>query len=90
MTNELTPARCGCGGVAEVRDYKTLSDETAFYVSCRVCDTTTRSFLTKDKAITVWNKAMGTEKVDELMEHIWREKLDTRERIANLVERMLR
>ena len=33
---------------------------------------------------------MGEDKVDELIEHIWREKLDTREKIAELVERMLR
>ena len=74
MTDELKPVRCGCGGEANVKDYKTLSDETAFYVSCRVCDTSTRSFLTKEKAIQTWNKAMGertanVEKVDTNSPH---------------------
>ena len=59
MSEELKPVKCGCGGEAHVSDYKTVSGETAFYVSCRVCDTSTRSFLTKDKAITAWNRAMG-------------------------------
>ena len=59
MNEELKPVNCGCGGEAHVSDYKTVSDETAFYVSCRVCDTSTRSFLTKDKAITTWNRAMS-------------------------------
>ena len=85
MTDELKPVRCGCGGEAKIihSDYRNS-------VYCTACGIQTCYYATEAEAITAWNRAMGADKVDELMEHVWREKLDTREKIAELVERMLR
>ena len=65
------------------------------YTHCRVvmcpnCGIKTAYMNSEAEAVTAWNRAMGKDKVSELMEHIWRDKLDTREKIAELVERMLR
>ena len=84
MTDELKPVRCGCGGEAKVDEWIDVCE-----VRCPCCGISIRRIF-KDEAIKAWNKAMGEYKVGELMEHIWRDKLDTREKIANLVERMLR
>ena len=86
MTNELKLARCGCGGEAII--YINGARQAKIY--CEKCGIESNVFSTKYEAITAWNRAMGVDKVDELMEHIWRDKLDTREKIANLVGRMLR
>lgn len=89
MTGELKPVRCGCGGEAKVRDYSRFGG-AFILVECERCGTQTDLYPTEAKAVEAWNRAMGVDKVDELIEHIWREKLDTREKIAELVERMLR
>lgn len=96
MTDELKPVRCGCGGEAKV-DWALQPDGVYMAgVFCANCGTKTIPFWAREKdqaidyAVTTWNKAIGADKVDELIEHIWRDKLDTREKIANLVERMLR
>ena len=83
------PVKCGCGGEAEVCK-SPLKYGYCYFVKCERCETATNIFVKVEEAIEAWNKAMGADKVDELMEHIWREKLDTREKIADLVERMLR
>ena len=91
MTDKLTPVRCGCGG--EAYFYSDVNEYTGViitYCECRKCGIRTHPQFSKENAIKAWNKAMGEDKVGELMEHIWRDKLDTREKIANLVERMLR
>lgn len=85
MSEELNPVRCGCGGEAYI-----FRGENRNWIFCVECHTESKPYETVEKAIMAWNKAMGADKVDELMEHIWREKLDTREKIADLVERMLR
>ena len=85
--NELKPVRCGCGGATR-RCADPITGQ--WFVQCRACGTVALYYNSEAEAVTAWNKAMGADKVDELMEHIWREKLDTREKIANLVERMLR
>lgn len=96
MTEQLKPVRCGCGGEAKVEIVKgydpfKVKPITIWHrVICNKCHTSTDAFPTEAEAITVWNKAMGADKIDELMEHVWRDKLDTREKIAELVERMLR
>ena len=89
MTDELKPVKCGCGGDTRIihGDYYG-EDRNSVY--CTVCGIQTCYYATDAEAITAWNRAMGADKVDELMEHVWREKLDTREKIAELVERMLR
>ncbi len=87
MTEELKPVRCGCGGEAKV----IMLIPEVYAVECSKCWIRTGSpAKTEAEAVTAWNKAMGADKVDELMEHVWREELDTREKIAELVERMLR
>ena len=86
MTDELKPVRCGCGG--EARIGKIYGD--AWTVEGTECGIQSGCYDTEDEAITAWNTAMSADKVDELIEHIWREKLGTREKIADLVERMLR
>ena len=85
MTDELKPVRCGCGGEAN-----TWKFGKAWEVICAKCYTSTDLFMTEAEAIEAWNRAMGADKVDELIEHIWRERLDTREAIVDLVERMLK
>ena len=48
MTDELKPARCGCGGEAKVISY--LSREyckMAYYVRCENCGTETDDFVRK-------------------------------------------
>lgn len=91
MTGELKPVRCGCGGEAKVISYLIREYcKMAYYVRCENCGTETDDLHSEAEAITAWNRAMGADKVDELIEHIWREKLDTREKIAELVKRMLR
>lgn len=94
MSEELKPVNCGCGGEAHIYTYearwKITEDGYQRSVGCLKCGIATQLYDTEAEAIQSWNKAMGVDKVDELMEHIWREKLDTREKIADLVERMLR
>ena len=87
MSEELKPVNCGCGGEAKV-DQTDGYDE--YQVYCPKCFMSSGTFNTEAEAIQAWNKAMGADKVSELMEHIWRDKPDTREKIADLVERMLR
>ena len=83
--------KCGCGGEAKIDKHTYYRALPTYGVRCHRCGQQTRQFYyTEAEAINAWNKAMGADKVDELMEHIWREKLDTREKIADLVERMLR
>ena len=89
--NELKPVRCGCGGEAKIDKHTYYRALPTYGVRCHRCGQQTSQFyMNEAEAITAWNKAMGADKVDELMEHIWRDKLDTREKIAGLVERMLR
>lgn len=91
MSDDLKPVRCGCGGEAKVISYlRREYCKMAYYVRCENCGTETDDLHSEAEAITAWNRAMGADKVDELIEHIWREKLDTREKIAELVKRMLR
>ena len=85
MSNNLKPVRCGCCGKADIGFVKAHQ----WFCYCTDCGVRTPLCRTRAEAIKVWNKAMGVDKVDELIEHIWREKLDTREKIADLVERML-
>lgn len=87
MTDELKPIRCGCGGEANVLE---PSYTNCYVVQCGKCGIRTPYMNTDDEAITAWNRAMGADKVDELLEHVWRDELDTREKIAELVERMMR
>ena len=84
------PVKCGCGGEAKVRASCFFTATDLYLVQCKRCGTATLLKYSEAEAIEAWNKAMGADKVDELMEHIWRDKLDTREKIAGLVERMLR
>lgn len=92
MTNELK--RCGCGGEAIIEtDHDTVAPGEPIdwkRVVCHNCNIRTTWRHTEAEAVQAWNRAMGKDKLDELMEHIWRDKLDTREKIVNLVERMLR
>jgi hypothetical protein len=81
------PVRCGCGGEPVVGHIETSG---RWYIGCPDCDICTGLYNTEAEVVQAWNKAMGADKVDELIEHIWREKLDTREKIAELVKRMLR
>lgn len=96
MSDEIKPVRCGCGGEAfhdTARGWNPVREDALVVwhrVICKNCGTQTKAFYTEAEAVEAWNKAMGEDKVGELMEHIWRDKLDTREKIANLVERMLR
>lgn len=91
MTDELKPVRCGCGGEANIhKDDSTFGQMPIYTVSCNTCGMRSGRRSTEVQAVTAWNRAMGEDKVDELIEHIWREKLDTREAIANLVKRMMR
>jgi hypothetical protein len=92
MTDELKPVRCGCGGEAKVSkiDKSFLGGEFVYGYRCEKCGIATLWYASETEAIKAWNRAMGVDKVDELMEHVWREKLDTRDKIADLVERMLR
>ena len=60
MSDEKKPARCGCGGEANVFGYDALSGDHDFYVSCTKCGICTPSKPTKAEAITAWNRAMGT------------------------------
>ena len=91
MSEELKLVNCGCGGEAKV-DIKLIPSAPIERkrIYCSKCYISTDWMKSEDEAIEVWNRAMGVDKVDELMEHIWRDKLDTREKIANLVGRMLR
>ena len=89
--SELKPVRCGCGGEAKVDKHTYYRALPTYGVRCHRCGQETRQFyINEAEAIQAWNKAMGADKVDELIENIWRAKLDTREKIVNLVERMLR
>ena len=85
MSEELKPVRCGCGGEAVI--YVTHWWGKCYVCECEECGTASRPCTTETEAITAWNRAMGADKIDELMEHVWREKLDTREKIADLVKR---
>ena len=91
-SSDMKPVRCGCGGEAKVVkiDKSFMKGEFVYGIRCDKCSITTLWYRTEAEAVEAWNRAMGEDKVDELMEHIWRDKLDTREKIANLVERMLR
>ena len=91
MTDELKPVNCGCGGEARVVKHEYYMCSPTYGVTCYKCGTATnQGFDTEAEAVEAWNMAMGTDKVDELIEHVWREKLDTREKIAELVKRMLK
>ena len=90
MTDELKPVNCGCGGEAMIRKHTFYRAMPLYQVRCPECGIATSTRNTEAEAITAWNRAMGADKIDELIEHIWREKLDTREAIVELVERMLK
>ena len=59
MSEELKPVNCGCGGEAFV----SINGFIEYHVVCASCGLRTDWFRSKDKAITAWNKAMGTENI---------------------------
>ena len=61
IKNELEPVHCGCGGEAEI--FHIAPDEGckgSYCVRCSECLIQTPFFKDKEKAIMVWNRAMGT------------------------------
>lgn len=54
MRDETKPVRCGCGGKAEwVPDYY------GGHVTCKKCGTQSAWRMSKEKAVKLWNEAMG-------------------------------
>ena len=49
------PVKCGCGGEAFV----SINDFIEYHVFCALCGMRTDWFRSKNKAIEVWNRAMG-------------------------------
>ena len=56
MTDELKPARCGCGGEAEVLH---PSYTYCMVVMCHKCGIKTPYMNSEAEAIEAWNRAMG-------------------------------
>lgn len=60
MSEELKPARCGCGGEAEVIKHTFHGASPSYGVECTNCHTESSQFYdTEAEAIMAWNKAMG-------------------------------
>lgn len=60
MENEIKIINCGCGGEAEIFHIAPEGYEGSYCVRCTKCLTQTPFFnKDKDKAIEVWNQAMG-------------------------------
>lgn len=56
------PVNCGCGGEAEIFHIAPEGYEGSYCVRCTECLTQTPFFnKDKDKAIEVWNRAMGAD-----------------------------
>lgn len=53
--DEQKPVRCGCGGEAFV----SINGFIEYHVVCALCGMRTDWFRSKNKAIEVWNRAMG-------------------------------
>ena len=60
MTDELKPVNCGCGGEAEIFHIAPDGYAGSYCVRCVNCLTQSPFFTgNKEKAIEVWNRAMG-------------------------------
>ena len=57
MSDDLKPVRCGCGG--EVDSH--LGKYAKWFIACDKCGVRTPLCDSRTEAITVWNRAMGTE-----------------------------
>ena len=63
MNDKLELYRCGCGGEPEIYTIAPEGYEGSYCVRCTECLTQTPFFnKDKEKAIMVWNRAMGTGK----------------------------
>lgn len=49
------PVKCGCGG----ETFVSINGFIEYHVVCALCGMRTDWFRSKDKAIEVWNRAMG-------------------------------
>ena len=58
MTDKLHPVRCGCGGEASM--CYGFEHRNIYAVECDVCGICTCIYDTEAKAITAWNRAMGS------------------------------
>ena len=57
----IKPVNCGCGGKAEIFHIAPEGCIGSYCVRCSICLTQTPFFnKDKEKAIEVWNRAMGT------------------------------
>ena len=67
MTDELKPVRCGCGGEAEIFHIAPDGYAGSYCVRCVDCLTQSPFFTgNKEKAIEVWNRAMGADQFRDL------------------------
>lgn len=58
MTDELTPARCGCGGEARIV-YIDGEDSEDTFVECTKCKISVPVCPSEEEAVEDWNRAMG-------------------------------
>lgn len=72
MNDELKPVKCGCGGEAEIFHIAPEGYKGSYCVRCVNCLTQSPFFTgNKEKAIEVWNTAMGARYVtDEVFDKI--------------------
>lgn len=68
MSNNLKPARCGCGGEAQIAKKILMGNLPDVYIFCRNCSIRTGEYYSVAEAVEAWNRAMGerTAKVNVL------------------------
>ena len=59
---DLNPVRCRCGGEAETIVIHRTDGRIVYFVKCVDCGIETPEFYVEAEAVTVWNRAMGTDR----------------------------